>query len=157
MPGIKHLIECHCTLATYKKNKKIIYHKFPVYSKINEDLDKIIEKQVQCNNCNTIHNVTGIGKSEIRLGKESSNTVITINDIMNTIPIEIQNILIKYKADVSSWEHVKDVIKESRWNECIVLSREIYKERENIKILEIISKNTFNIKNEIIDNIIIGD
>ena len=36
MPGIKHLIECHCYLKIYKKENTFINHKFLVYSKVNE-------------------------------------------------------------------------------------------------------------------------
>ena len=44
MPGIKHLIECHCVLAIFKsKEEKIIFHKFPTYSKIDEN-EKVIPK-----------------------------------------------------------------------------------------------------------------
>ena len=52
LPGIKHLIECHCVLAIYKKNQKIINHKFPVYSKIDEK-GAVIPKLSKCNNCDT--------------------------------------------------------------------------------------------------------
>ena len=37
MPGIKHLIECHCSLIIFKNNDKQIYHKFPVYSIIDKN------------------------------------------------------------------------------------------------------------------------
>jgi D-ribose pyranose/furanose isomerase RbsD len=153
MPGFKHLIECHCTLAIYKKNKRIIYHKFPVYSKV-DDLDDIVKKLVQCNNCSAVHYVTGISKSEIKIGKDESNTIITVTDLMINAPEKLKNILITYKADISSWEHVLDIIAESRWGENIILSREINQEKESLKILEVNGKNKFSIKNETINNII---
>ena len=42
--GIKHLIECHCTLKIYQKFENTVYHKFPVYSKYNENNAGIISK-----------------------------------------------------------------------------------------------------------------
>ena len=64
MLGIKHLVNCHCYLKIYQKNENIIYHKFPVYSKIDEN-GNIIPKNVKCNNCNAFHKVYEIQKSEI--------------------------------------------------------------------------------------------
>ena len=69
MPGIKHLIECHCYLAIYKKQINPVNHKFPVYSKI-DDNGNVIKKNVKCNNCDAFHLVYDLCKSEIKAGKE---------------------------------------------------------------------------------------
>ena len=61
MAGVKHLIECHCYLAIFKKNSKIPVHKFPVYSKLDKE-GRVIEKIVKCNNCEALHKIIEIGK-----------------------------------------------------------------------------------------------
>ena len=55
MPGLKHLIECHCTLKIFNGDE-LINHKFPVYSKVKPD-GSIVSKLVKCNNCDAVHRV----------------------------------------------------------------------------------------------------
>ena len=155
MPGIKHLIECHCFLAIYKsKSGKIPpVHKFPVYSKIDKN-GSIIEKVAKCNNCDALHRIVEIGTSYIVAGKDQTIVTLTKDDISNNIPSRLENILRNYNCDISSWEHVEDIIDEKRWGESIILKREIINEKTNVKILEILNENTFKIKNEIIDEFI---
>ena len=69
MNFIKHLIECQCTLKIYKNKSKPIFHKFQVFSKLENE--KIVEKYVMCNNCDILHKVTETFKSEIQWGKEN--------------------------------------------------------------------------------------
>ena len=45
--GIKHLIECNCVLPQYQNTKKPIFHKFTVFSIIDED-NQIQDKNVIC-------------------------------------------------------------------------------------------------------------
>jgi hypothetical protein len=157
MAGIKHLIECHCFLAIYKSDKKNPpLHKFPVYSKLDE-YGNIISKFAKCNNCDSLHKVTEIGNSEFVPGKDEIATTITKDDISNNIPQKYVNLLNNYGCDISSWEHVEDVINEKRWGETIVLSRDIVNEKTSVKILEIISKDNFKISNEIIDDFLRGN
>ena len=157
--GIKHLIECHCTLKIYQKLEKTIYHKFPVYSKYNSENGSIISKIAQCNNCKTLHRVYDICKSEIVPGgKDEDRTMLTKEDIVMQLPDKIGNFLIGQDCDITVFEHVLDVIDNQSWNENIVLSREIIKEEVHVKILQVISENRFKIKKEVInDQFIIGE
>ena len=157
--GIKHLIECHCTLKIYQKLEKTVYHKFPVYSQYNNEKNKIIEKIAQCNNCKTLHKVYDICKSEIIPGgKEIAKTMLTKEDIMIQLPSKISNFLISQDCDISTFEHVLDIIDNEKWNEYIVLSREIINENLHVKILKIISESRFKISKEVIDDqFIIGE
>jgi len=101
--GIKHLLECHCTLQIFKGRDDHVYHKFPVYSKF-DSAGRVIEKLVQCNNCKTIHKVYDICKSDIvRSGQDSLNGAVTIEDISCQLPIKINNILVRYNCDISTW------------------------------------------------------
>lgn len=154
MPGIKHLIECHCYLAIYKSDSKIPpVHKFPVYSKLDSD-DKIIKKVVKCNNCEALHEITEVGVSVLIPGKDQTKVTINKKDLSFNLPQKIVEILYQYDCDISSWEHILDIIEEKRWGEPVVLSREIINEKTNVKIIEILGKNNIRIKNETIDEFI---
>jgi hypothetical protein len=156
MAGIKHLIECHCYLVIYKNNEKIINHKFSVYSKFDNN-NKIIKKLAKCNNCEALHNIIGVGKSEIYAGKDQTTVTLTIDDIAMMIPVRITNVLRASNIDISDWEHALDIINEKRWGEYIVLKRDIIGERQQVKVLEILSENKFKLSTEIINDIIIGE
>ena len=156
MPGIKHLIECHCKLQIYKNNVKIIYHKFPVYSKLDKD-NKIIPKFVKCNNCEAMHKVINVGISEIAAGKDQSSFSLTKEDISYSLSDTMVDVLVKHDSDISNYEHVKDIIDEKRWNEIVVLKREIINEETVVKYLTITGKSSFKINSETIKDTIIGE
>ena len=63
---VKHLIECHCTLPQYRNRPDIVYHKFPVFSLLESD--SVVEKLARCNNCDAVHRVFDVCKSEIFIG-----------------------------------------------------------------------------------------
>ena len=155
MPGIKHLIDCHCFLRIYKTNEKIIYHKFPVYSKINNDTGKIIPKYVQCNNCEAVHKVYEIKKSEIFAGKDQTESLQTIDDLKISLPNELVKIFKNYKKDIADYEHAIDIIQQKEWGSQIVLKRDIINEMYQVKYLIILSETRYEIKNEIINDTII--
>ena len=154
MPGIKHLVECHCVLALFKSSQKIINHKFPVYSKIDEN-GKVVPKIVKCNNCDTLHRVFDICKSEIKFGKDQTDVTLTREDLGYMLPSRLNDLLLKVDADISLFEHAVDIIEEKRWGEHIVIKREIIDERHQVKLLEILSEEKYKITNEVIDNIIV--
>ena len=144
--GVKHLVECHCTLAIYKGNKdKHVYHKFPVYSKIDVSTNRLIPRLAKCNNCEAMHYVYEVCKSEIRAGKDDSNVVMTKDDIALMLPQKIKNVLNQYDADISIWEQIQDINENEAWGEDIVIKREIIAEREQVKILTILGDDKFKI------------
>ena len=153
MPGIKHLIECHCVLALYKNSQKIINHKFPVYSKLDKN-GKPVRKIVKCNNCDTLHVVTDIFKSEIRGGKDQTDVVLSKEEIGYMLDNKINNLLVKVDADISIWEHILDIIEEERWGEQVVIKRDVIDEKQQVKVLEILSDSKFRISNETIEDLI---
>ena len=77
---VKHLIECQCTLNIFKNKTKPIYHKFKVFSLYDEKLDKVKEKYVLCNNCDIVHRVYEVFKSEIKWGNEGLKSLITTKE-----------------------------------------------------------------------------
>ena len=62
LEGVRHLIECHCTLPQYRNANPPVYHKFVVFSVLDEDA--IQKKLVQCNNCGIIHKVVDLCKKK---------------------------------------------------------------------------------------------
>ena len=155
MPGIKHLIECHCVLAIYRNSQKIINHKFPVYSKFDTN-GKVIPKIAQCNNCDTFYEVTDLCKAEVKLGNDQTSLLLSKEDISMMMPSRVANYLEKSNVDISVWEHVLDVIEEKRWGETIVIKREIISEKTKVKAIEFESEEKFKIFNETISDLVTG-
>jgi hypothetical protein len=155
MEGIKHLIECHCYLSIFKKsnNSDIIYHKFPVFSYIDES-SKIIQKYVKCNNCEAVHKIYDVGKSEIFAGKDQTDTIPTKDDLSLSLPDKLVTILEKYNKDTADFEHAIHIIKEKQWGTFIVLKRDIIDEMHQVKYL-IIEKDKYEIKNATINDTVI--
>jgi hypothetical protein len=157
MPGgIKHLVECHCILPQFKKRESIVFHKFTVYSKLTEKGD-VIEKTVQCNNCNVIHKVSKLCNSRILGGRDEYSAGMSIEDLSVQLDSKISNILSNSNCDIATWEHVLDVIEEERWGENIILNRNIIDSQQNVKVLNIfenlkIKLTTKVIKDEIGQN-----
>ena len=154
--GIKHLIECHCSLILYKNRKETVYHKFPVYSKLDEN-NNIIEKTIQCNNCGVIHKITDICKSEILGGKDELKSALSVEDISLQLDSKLSNILTINNCDISTWEHVLDIVDEERWGEHVVLGRQIVDSKQNVKLLILHENKKIRIINQTIeDEIIVG-
>lgn len=156
MSGLKHLIECHCYLAIYKtEDGYVTNHKFPVYSKFDKN-GKVIEKFVKCNNCDTLHRVFDICRSDIVGGKDQSEVTIGIEDISLMLSDKIVNVLTKSECELATWEHVLDIIEEERWGEISVIKRDILGEKQQVKFIQILSENKLKIKTETIEDIIVG-
>ena len=134
----RHLIECQCILPIYAKNTKIIYHKFPVFSVINEN-DEFVEKHVKCNNCDIIHRVYNPGKSEIMWGQEGlKGYLINKDDIRFNLELsgneKIADLLEKYNSDISIWEATNYII-ENNISDNILLNKEEMSTTINCKFL----------------------
>jgi len=155
MQGIKHLIECHCFLKIFDKSENKINHKFPVYSKFDEN-NNIVPKLAKCNNCESLHYVYDACKSELRPGKEDITSILTIEDIMMMLPDRINSVLTANRSDIADFEHALDIIENERWGETIVVKRSIVGEIENIKILQIDGENKIKILNKEINTILVG-
>tara|TARA_X000001388_G_C2231303_1_gene123257 strand:- start:1127 stop:1597 length:471 start_codon:yes stop_codon:yes gene_type:complete len=156
MSGIKHLIECHCFLKIFNKSEKQINHKFPVFSKIGKD-GNLIKKLVKCNNCDALHSVYDICKSELKPGKEEIGTVLDKEDLILMLPDKIANILIKNNADISDFEHALDIVENKEWGSFVVVKRSIVDEEEHVKVMEIIEENKIKIHNKELKKTIMGE
>jgi hypothetical protein len=154
MPGIKHLVECHCYLKIFEKSEKKINHKFPVYSKLDKN-NNIEPKLVKCNNCDSLHYVHDVCSSELRPGKEDIETILTIEEIMMMLPEKINKVLNANRADIADFEHALDIVENEEWGSTIVVKRSIVNEVENIKVLQINSETKIKLFNKEIKSTII--
>jgi hypothetical protein len=136
MIGTKHTIECHCVLPQYRNRKNPIYHKFIVFSVI-DDSDTVVPKYAQCNNCGVVHKIYDICKSEIIQGRDEIQTLCTVDDISLTIPEDIRGVLESYQADLPIWEHVQFILKNKKWGEQVTLRKESIDDEVQGKMLVI--------------------
>jgi hypothetical protein len=156
MKGIKHLVECHCFLKVFDKGEARINHKFPVYSKFDEN-DNIIPKLVKCNNCESLHYVYDVFKSELRPGKEDIDSIMKIEDIALMLPEKVNNVLASNRADISDYEHALDIIENEQWGSLIVVKRSIVGDSESVKILQIDSESKIKIFTREIKTVIVSE
>ena len=119
---IKHVVECNCILPQFKATNPPVFHKFAVFSVINEKGD-IEPTFVECNNCAAIHKVLEVGKS-VQLRKETMKSLPRVDEIKTTIPDAIVKILESYKVDLPTWQEVKFIYDEQKWGRPVILSKE---------------------------------
>lgn len=150
MNGQQHLIQCHCVLPQFRDRKEPVYHKFVVFSIIDES-DTVVPKYVQCNNCGTVHKVYDICKSEIIVGKDELRNTTKIEDFKFRLPNDLINLLTSYNCDISIWEHVYFALSNEKWNSRVILTRETINDEMCGKILTIKSEKQFIVEDYIIN------
>jgi hypothetical protein len=122
MKGLKHLIECHCVMPQFRKRENPPYHRFVVFSLL-DDSETAIPKHATCNNCGVIHRVIDICKSEIQMGQEIG-AVMTKIDCGMMLPAGIKQVLETYDCEVPDWEHALYILQNEKWDEFIIVNRE---------------------------------
>ena len=151
MIGTKHLIQCHCVLPQFRKMDNPIFHKFVVYSRFSEE-SIVEERLVKCNNCDAIHNIIDLCRSEIVLKIEDVDSILDENEIKLGLPNKIVEILEKNNSDIATYESIDHIIEMSAWGSEVIVSRKtINNEKIHVKILEIKGKDDFRLKSETID------
>lgn len=141
--GISHIIECTCILPQYSRAKNTIYHRFIVFSIIEND--NVIPKFVQCNNCGVIHQVIEICKSKIMQGKDELRSALSINDISHELSNQLSDLLKLNDCPLHIWEHVKFIIDEKRWGEHVIISTDNLDNMRTGKVLVITDQDKFGI------------
>ena len=157
MIGQRHLIECHCILPVYKNKKPPVYHKFPVFSIIDEKTGKVLPKYVNCNNCGITHLVEEICKSTIKVGKEDIKSIRGIDEVSLSLPDKLIKILQDYNSTIDIYEQIENAIENEHYSDAIVIKREIIDEKYHVKLLNLLSSNRFKITSEILEDIIIRE
>lgn len=144
MKGIKHLIQCHCILPQFRNAKEPVFHKFVVFSMI-DDSDTVGVKYANCNNCGAVHKVYDICKSEIVTGKEDT-VILSKNDFKYSMSSELFELLAQYNKDLCDYEYAQYIVDNEMWDETLVLSREELDDHVQGKILRFMSNNKFRIE-----------
>jgi len=150
MDGVKHLIECQCILPQYKKRNNPPFHKFVVFS-IIDDVDTVLEKFAQCNNCGIVHRVYDVCKSEIAVGHESLNSLPTKEDFTLMLPSGIGEILATYDCELYIWEQVSFILNHNKVGEKIVIIKDEIDGKIQGKFLSYVGGNRFTIEPFITD------
>lgn len=151
MIGTKHLVQCHCILPQFRKNSDPVFHKFVVYSKFSDE-EKIEEKLVRCNNCDAVHRIIDLCRSEIVIKIEDTDTILDEDEIKLGLPEKIIGILEKNNSDIATYESIDHIMCEKAWGSQVIISRQTVKnEKTHIKILEINGENSFRLKSETLD------
>lgn len=144
MQGQKHLIKCRCILPQFKKMIDPPFHQFIVFS-IIDDNDHVKPKLAICPNCGAVHKVIEISKSEITT-KESAKSILTIEDIKQSLPTNISSILEKNDVDLPTWEMAQFIYENKRWGEFVVLSTEHDDDLKQGKYLTILGESLIKIE-----------
>ena len=150
MDGVKHLIECQCILPQYKKRENPPYHKFVVFS-IVDNVDDVLEKFAQCNNCGIVHRVYDICRSEIAVGHESLSSLPTKEDFSFMLPSGVSDILNSYDCELYIWEQVSFILNHEKVGEKIIITKDEIDGKVQGKFLSYIGENRFNIEPFITD------
>jgi hypothetical protein len=145
MSGIKHLIQCHCVLPQYRNSADPIFHKFVVFSKLDEN-NIVIPKLCKCNNCEVVHKIVDLCKSEVSRGNDSGSGISSISDIRSSLPDKICEVLDTHKCDKATWEEVEDIIDNEEWNSRVVISKQSFDGSTQIKLLVVKSLNRLKIE-----------
>ncbi|MBK26031.1 MAG: hypothetical protein CME70_18690 [Halobacteriovorax sp.] len=145
MDGLKHTVECHCVLPQYKNKPERPWHKFVVFSVI-DDSGTVEPKYAQCNNCGVIHKIIDICRSEIISGRDELRSITTVDDIKIAIPRDIRDILESYKVDLATWEYTRFFLENKKWGQSIVLTRDQMEDEIHGKMLVLEGPDTAKIE-----------
>ena len=149
MRGQQHLIQCHCMLPQYRGRKEPVFHKFVVFSVI-DDSDTVIPKYCQCNNCGAVHKVYDICKSEMITGRDELKTATTVSEVRRGLPSDIREVLDAYDCDLPIWENVLFIYLNKQWGQTVVLTRDTINNEVQGKALRINGEDEILIENYIV-------
>ena len=146
LEGLQHLIQCHCILPQYRRRKDPVFHKFTVFTVLEDD--QAVEKNAQCPNCGVIHRVFDICKSEILIGRDESRTLTEIKDLKIVLPTSVVDLLESYSCDINTWEHAAFIRENQMWGERIKLSSEESETENSAKFLVFLGPENYRITTE---------
>tara|TARA_B100000131_G_scaffold282079_1_gene289075 strand:- start:254 stop:715 length:462 start_codon:yes stop_codon:yes gene_type:complete len=145
MNGFKHLVQCHCILPQYKNKPEPLFHKFPVFSVVDES-DTVIVKYAECNNCGAAHKVYDLCKSEILVGRDEVRSKMSITDFKFSLPSDLYELLVQYNKELPDFEMSQFIIDNEVWDKTIVLTREEMDDTIQGKLLRFLEDNKFRIE-----------
>lgn len=120
-------------------------HQFTVFSIVNDD-GSIDEKYVQCNNCDLVHKVTEISRSEIVPGRETMKSAITITDVKSSLSENLAGALSAHDVDLATWQAVQFIVENKRWGDQVVLTTDNVDGVVQGKYVRILGESLFKIE-----------
>jgi hypothetical protein len=145
MTGVKHLVQCHCVLPQFRNADPPIFHKFVVFSVVDNE-DKVVEKISKCPNCDALHRVNEIGKSEIYHGRDGSSAVMDIEDVKSQLPTGLVAVLDRHKVDDATYEQALFYANTYESELPIVLAKERLENSTSVKALWLRPDRSFRIE-----------
>jgi|SRR3990167_1479235 len=142
--GLKHLVECHCVLPQFRDRRDPPYHRFVVFSVIDDDV--VVPKSVACNNCGVVHVVFDVSKSRIALGDDDTSAVMSIADITHSLPQNVVELLRAYNAGLPTWEEAAFIHETAAWGSHVLLTTKDDGTRVEGKMLVFVSQGAVKIE-----------
>ena len=115
-------MQCHCILPQFKNSADPVFHKFVVFSVI-DDSDTVQPKFAQCNNCGIVHKVIDICRSELT-SKDDAKALPNIEDIKFSLSPDLVRVLETYQSDLATWEQAEWIYLTKSWDHWITLARD---------------------------------
>jgi len=106
----------------------------------------VLATYAQCNNCDTIHKIYDICKSEIIAGKDESAAVEQINDIQISLPSSLFELFENYQLEISDYQYARFVLENKLWDSTIILSSENEDETKSGKLLRFVAEDQFRVE-----------
>jgi hypothetical protein len=142
--GLKHVIPCRCILTQFKRLKNPPFHKFVVFSVLDDD--QMVHRFVQCNNCGVIHKVTDVGRSEILQTREHMASIVTLDEVKTSVPEKLGAILEANQCDLATWESVAFIVENQKWGDFVVLNSDEEGGTRQGKFVRILSESLFKVE-----------
>lgn len=118
---IKHLVECICSLPQFKTSTHKLFHKFVVFSELDENTG-FIPSVVECNNCGVAHKVTEVGRSTRML--DNIGLTVTKQDLKVGLPEKLVGVLELYRCELPTWQEARFITDNELWGRGFILTKE---------------------------------
>lgn len=142
---IKHLIRCKCILQQFRKMADPPFHKFIVFSEIDENA-KIVPSFAQCPNCGVVHKVEEVGISKV-LKKEELASVLKPEEIKDSLPGKLKEAISGYELELHQLQELAFVIENKAWGKSVILTKESGDGLISGKYIQILSETMFRFGN----------
>lgn len=153
MQGQKHLVKCRCILPQFMKRESPPNHYFTVFSIIDEDLN-VVPKYAQCNNCGIMHKVFDLCRSEIVMGRESMPSLVSIDELKQSLPETLVTILELNNADLPTWEMACFIVENKKWGDIVVLSSDSDGDLRQGKYVRVISEKLAKVESFVREEVV---
>lgn len=100
-----------------------VFHKFVVFSELEDETANVIPSIAQCENCGAIHKILEVGLSK-QLPKESSPILPDKEEIKSELPSWLSDYLEKYECNIATWQEALFIYKNKIWGNYVILARE---------------------------------